>query len=538
MKSLKILSLIIAMVVLFQSNMTFVYSSAKCTCDTTTEEHLEGCPLYKKEVKNQYISYVRNGDELLDAIQDEKVTDIQIMQNISISDTIKINKNLVITGNGYSISHNEYKQIFMESIEQKTDNIAMFEINGDVDVDFYSLKIVGGAIGDKSAWGIYNNTSGILRLNNVTIENCFSAFGGAAINSQQGTVIINECNFNKNLSKNNVSTIFNNGTMIIDASSITENISFCKDGMFGGAIKSTPSSKLYINNSTVAKNVSMGNGGGIDIDGGELYALNNNIIGNIALNTTGKFRSSGINFESQASGKLVNNILIGNYAEDCGNSDLEFLLSDITMESDCSVLGYYNTYTDKNTILKDKSNNRTTKKIESLVATERSSIFPNLWTNVGSVDKELSLPIFIMLPNNVNVVGVKSDTEFSDGRKTVFDYDDIDNIICGYIKNKKLYFIGGTKDYNMNIVTTVQGGGIRQEGLVGSTIFDNLIDNNLATVSVSNVDGGHVAEYDFFGKAVNKNEVISLTAVADEGYSFVSWHIDEATTKLVDSEQS
>ena len=525
MKYLKLSSFIICIIMLFQFNATFVLSQDKCLCNTTTGVHFKTCPLAKIQPIRQYTVYVRNYDELLQALKNEKVTNIEILQNISINNTLKINKNIVITGNGYSISHNGFNKSVLKDTAFSS-NIPMIEINGDINAEIDNLHIIGGFANEKVAYGISKNSSGVLSLSNVIIENCLSQNGGSAINSKQGTVILKDCNLNKNISENGTSAILNNGLMIIDGSSITQNISFCKDKTYAGSIQSLDSSKLYINNSTIAKNISLGSGGGINISGGELYALNCNVVGNVSLNND--VASSGISFTNKSSGKLANNIIIGNY-----NNSKDFKFSNIASQPDCNISGYYNYYNDKNKILKDKTNKRSSKNIGNLIATEKSLILNNLSDDYKNI--QLDLPVFINLPNNVNVVGVKSEKEFSNGCKTVFDYDDINNIICGYIKKNKLYFLSGEKDYNMNVVTTVQGDGTRSEGLVGSTLYDAVIDENISIVSVPKIENGFVDQYDFWGKTINKNEVITLTAIPYDGYRFETWQIDDKSAQLFDS---
>lgn len=452
-------------------------------------------------------------DELVKALEDESITDIVIGRNLEINETIKISKSVTIDATGYSL-------VFPSQNNQ--DNMPAFEISGAKEVYFENLNINGA--------GIVCDGGEILQLANCQINNSSIC----AIKSTAKTTIIKNTAISNNQVKEPL--IINGGQMIIDASSITENIFFGVETPSSSFIYSPSNTKLYINNTTIAKNITEYNGSAINLKGAESVIINSNILGNVFLfnEENDELQSGALSLEEGANSILLNNVIVGN-SQKISNGG--FSPCDIYFDEKSSAIGKFNLISTEEK-LSTEDNNFINGNLNDFVLTSPASFVKNIKTNNIILSSDFKLPLVVELPNKVKVPVLKGGINLSGGCRTIFDYDHKDNIIVGYIINDDYKLVSGTEEYEMKCVTTVAGGGKRGIGLVGNSFVDPLLSQSLVTVTFLDDEMGTIPQFqNQKEKIVSKGEILVLTASPNEGFEFDSWDIDKNAVEILSKDK-
>jgi predicted outer membrane repeat protein len=152
---------------------------------------------------------------------------------------------------------------------------------------------VGGGVVNHGSLTILNST---LSFNTADVD------GGGVYFASSSELTIQDSTFSYNTGRSGGAGYFAGGTQTITGSTFDHNQAF-----FGGAIFSTTGS-LVMQDSTVARNASSGNGGGVLLFDGTAVIQDSTIAGNTASGTGG-----GIN-NSAATVSLTNSIVAGNSA--------------------------------------------------------------------------------------------------------------------------------------------------------------------------------------------------------------------------------
>ena len=278
-------------------------------------------------VPRYYVATACCEDELINLVNDPMVSDIILGRDIEVSSPITISRPLTISGRENSLY-----------LSDSFNGEYLAEISSNDEVRFSDVIFNGG--------GILNNSSSRIEILNCQIKGSSSY----AINSKSGSVIVKNTSICENISPNGV--IFNGGLMILDSSSVTENI-VLYETLSLAVISSPKDSLIYINNSTIAKNITEYPGGALELDCGEGYVVNSNVIGNAFI-----FDEENINQESGAfklnNSKLtlLNSAVFGNKSK---NSDGTLSPADFLVDSKSKIKGSYNLITNSDILSSEKN---------------------------------------------------------------------------------------------------------------------------------------------------------------------------------------
>ncbi|MEM8641166.1 MAG: CHAT domain-containing protein [Cyanobacteria bacterium P01_G01_bin.54] len=182
--------------------------------------------------------------------------------------------NLIIDGNGSTVSGNNLSRVFVITADNAT---------------LRNLTIRDG-VGAGDGGGIDHNSTGTLTLENVTITNNSASVRGGGIHNLNGNVVLTHSTLDSNSSGTGGGGIFStNGTVTLTDSTVSNNSA----GVIGGGIWATyPGSPntVTLTNSTVSGNSAGSNSGGIFVNAGVLNVIDSTISGNSANNEGGGIR--------------------------------------------------------------------------------------------------------------------------------------------------------------------------------------------------------------------------------------------------------
>jgi len=122
------------------------------------------------------------------------------------------------------------------------------------------------AVSGSNQFPVFQSSGGVLTINDLTMENGYSAGNGGGIENAQGSVLyLNDCIILNNSAAGSGGGIDNrqSSSAILERCTITGNTA----GVNGGGVESGPSAATFLTNCTVEGNTAAGNGGGIDNNG-------------------------------------------------------------------------------------------------------------------------------------------------------------------------------------------------------------------------------------------------------------------------------
>ncbi len=170
----------------------------------------------------------------------------------------------------------------------------------------------GGPNKDFSIFRVYPGAS--LTLSGLSIVFGWNLSGGSVNIEPGGTLVIDQCNFYDNYSKEDGAVLYNHGTVTITRSYFGDNHAGTDGEGFGGAITNNGDGIMTITNSTFTLNTAT-NGGAID-NMGVLTMVNSTIKGNSAIATGGVLNENN----PGAIATLINVVMADNENGNCSGA--------------------------------------------------------------------------------------------------------------------------------------------------------------------------------------------------------------------------
>ena len=389
------------------------------------------------------------------------------------------------------------------------------------------------------------NQNVMLTLENVTITRSYSALFAT------GLTICKNCRFVRNASSKGVGAIWATRGLVLDSCVVAENMNF-KSGLTtsAGAIYSggtSDRSQLYINNSVIVNNYSIGSAGAINIVRQKAYILNTIISGNVTSASSYPLRAGGITVDTRTgvpdSGKnlyMANSIVTDNYYYNksstneivCERNDICLYgasgkqakgeLHSVIYSADPN----YSTYA---ALSLDSGCKKETS--ENVAACYRYDGLYQHLTDGDGFTYAFAHPLSSHIGNDVlaQYVAVKADGPASSGGvDTCFEYSF--NTTDRYIVTKASY--GGTKLGDLTAssvpVETYFGGGARTSGVYGPCGVE-AIDHILVKLNIAYE--GDVSGLTIYGDAYHSGSSVTFKATPPSGKAFAYWDnfLDQST---------
>lgn len=259
----------------------------------------------KKHAKKTSL-LVNTEDELQNAIKNNTDQDgvfIKLANNITISQTINIDKKTYIDLAGYKIEGNG------------NDLILNILTTGELTLE--STADTNGLLTNGGQSAIVNDGTAIIK--NIAIKENSSNYGGAIYNKWGSNLTLSNVNITKNTAKSCGGAIYNEeyGFLKLADVEITENSARC-----GGAIYSEEYGFLKLKRVKIIQNTAQSDENGIGVGGG-IYSYEENLIdfenvtinNNIAYNAGGIYMRNNNNNSENGQYKFKNITISGNNAE-------------------------------------------------------------------------------------------------------------------------------------------------------------------------------------------------------------------------------
>lgn len=434
---------------------------------------------------------------------------ITLTADITATAAVTLLNGVTIDGAGHTLQA-KTTGVTEQGVVQKGSAYSIFEItSGSVHVE--NLTIKGG-----SSTAVVN--AGSLVMENVTVTQTGSstAEGGGIKNT--GKVLLKNCSIIRNVAKFGAG-ILNAGSaaiLVMDGCSLSENRSLSQGG---GAVELKLNSTMYVNNSAICNNTSAEIGGGFNVYNATLYLMNSTVTGNATTTTYGARDGGGI---GNNSGKLyaVNSIITDNYYVTSTEGPIK---SDIGYGGTNELHNcLYGTLQDA-TLSKKSADNKT----------ETADVFAGYVTagilsgSGKTTTKEYSRPILtrVSATDNRLYAPLKAgSTALTGGTSTQFACSNAFVVNMSYGTEKTA--LGTlTPAAGENAVTTYLEGGERASSVIGASGIGTAGGEatEYFTVWVNSAEGGTVTGGTVHGDSYAKGTMVTVTAVADEGYTFTRW---------------
>ena len=449
---------------------------------------------------------VANFDELTTAINDGK-KQITLTADITATAVTALPNGMTINGAGHTLQA-KTTVVTEQGVVQKGSAYSIFEItSGSVHVK--NLTIKGG-----SSTAVVN--AGSLVMENVTVTQSGSskAEGGGIKNT--GKVLLKNCSIIRNVASFGAG-ILNTGSaavLVMDGCSLSENRSLSQGG---GAVELKLNSTMYVNNSAICNNTSAEIGGGFNVYNATLYLMNSTVTGNATTTTYGARGGGGI---GNNSGKLyaVNSIITDNYYVTSTEGPIK---SDIGYGGTNELHNcLYGTLQDA-TLSKKSADNKTETAdvfagyvmagiLSGSGTTTTKAYSRPILTRVSATDDRLYAPL------------KAGSAALSGGTSTQFACSDTFTVSMSYGDTTTAL---GTLTASENAVTTYLEGGVRGNSVIGASGIGTADGEatEYFTVWVNPADGGTVTGGSVHGDSYAKGTMVTVKAVADEGYTFTRW---------------
>lgn len=449
-------------------------------------------------------------DELTEAINAGK-KQITLTADITATAAVTLPAGVTINGAGHTLQA-KTTGVTEQGVVQTGSAYSIFEItSGNVHVK--NLTIKGG-----SSTAVVN--AGSLVMENVTVTQSGSskAEGGGIKNT--GKVLLKNCSIIRNVASFGAG-ILNTGSaavLVMDGCSLSENRSL---SMGGGAVELKSGSTMYVNNSAICNNTSAEIGGAFNIYGTTLYLMNSTVTGNATTTTYGAKGGGGI---GNNSGNLyaVNSIITDNYyvteSKEAVPSDIGHYSAGVNDLHFC----LYGTLTGE-AITVDETNVAVAKDTKNVFA---GYVTAGILSGSGkTTTKEYSRPILTRVSETDDRLYAplkEGSPALTGGTSTQFTCSDTFTVSMSYGDTKTAL---GTLTASEAAVTTYLEGGTRANSVIGASGIGTAGGEatEYFTVWVNSADGGTVTGGTVHGDSYAKGTMVTVKAVADEGYTFTRW---------------
>ena len=447
-------------------------------------------------------------DELTEAINAGK-KQITLKADITATAAVALPDDVTIDGDGYTLQART-TGVTEQGVVQTGSAYSVFTIASGKSVHVKNLTIKGG-----SSTAVVN--AGSLVMENVTVTQSGSSTteGGGIKNT--GKMLLKNCSIIRNVARFGAG-ILNDGSsavLVMDGCSLSENRSLSQGG---GAVELKSGSTMYVNNSAICNNTSAEIGGAFNIYGTTLYLMNSTVTGN----ATTEAASSGGGIGNNG-GKLyaVNSIITDNYYAPSASSTQDVVHSDIgrggTNELHNCLYG-----TLQSAKLSTSTYNKTTTAADVFAGYVMAGILSGSGT---TTTKAYSRPILtrVSAEDDRLYAPLKAGSAaLSGGTSTQFACSDTFTVSMSYGDTTTAL---GTLTASENAVTTYLEGGVRGNSVIGASGIGTADGEatEYFTVWVNPADGGTVTGGSVHGDSYAKGTMVTVKAVADEGYTFTRW---------------
>jgi len=482
--------------------------------------------LYAKWTKTAYQACTFT--ELTNAITASTDGDtINVNCDIIATAVTAISKNLVINGNGYTISVPVPGLDNLGIYSVSPSAFRVFTFSGSKTITINNLTIKGGSTSDGGAINI--SSTNVIKLNNCTVSNSLSSTGGGGIYNA-GVLFLNNSYIRRNAA-NYGGGIINTGSAkaYVENSTMIENRSTISNGG-GGAAECQSGSIMYFNNSTLSNNQSTEIGGAINCYMGTIYFINSTATGNVAFGNN----NGGAIGNNNGNVYIVNSLFAHNYRRTTGSvtAPTGFVLDDVVAHSVQGNVRMYNSIhhaslpggmgTTSNNVnytgSADGSNNTIfsggiLSKITNNSGNEiGDQIFrPFLFENKGSVAPTLKSGSFVSIAGNK-------------GTPTRFSNNNNISPAIAYYNGTSWVDLTGTSASNQ-LVATDQVGQTRSNTAPTRGAIESELSKTLYIVKVNSSSGGNgtINGGTIYGDVYESGTTLTLTAVPSNLYSFTRW---------------
>lgn len=448
---------------------------------------------------------------------------INVTKDITVTAALTIDKAITVNGGGFTVTVPVPGLDSSGIYNAAPSNFRVFDTNvSGKTIVISDMSIKGGRVAASGA-GILNYDGTTLKLNGVSISNSRgsdSYGGGGLVNPTGGVVFLNNCNISRNAARFG-GGFLNGGTMFVESSTFSENRS---TGFDGGGGAGENQSLLYINNSTFANNKSTELGGAINNVLGTTYATNSTFTGNVAYGTF----AGGAIANNGGTATVMNSIFAYNYKNTGTPSAPVYALSDIFKYDGNAATAYYSIFqtSDVTSVVSDPSNISYT----GLADGSDNSIF------TGGINAKILGPTGVELGANTvfqpflvkasadstPTVPLKaSSPALATGTQTGFTNGDGTPIVGYYNGSTWVDKVGaGSSGHE---VTVDQNGVTRAATPAVGSVEATVSGIDMLKVVAPTDGGGSVSGGTVYGDTYVSGSVITLTAIADDGYKFDSW---------------
>ena len=448
--------------------------------------------------------------ELKEAIRTGK-KQITLTADITATAVLALPDGMTINGAGHTLQA-KTTGVTEQGVMQKGSAYSIFTIASGRSVHVENLTIKGG-----SSTAVVN--AGSLVMENVTVTQSGSstAEGGGIKNT--GKMLLKNCSIIRNVASFGAG-ILNAGSavLVMDGCSLSENRSLSQGG---GAAELKGSSTMYVNNSAICNNTSAEIGGGFNIYGATLYLMNSTVTGNA---TTAAASSGGGIGNNGGNLYAVNSIITDNYyvteSQEAVPSDIGHYSKGVNDLHFCLYGALKGT-----AITVDETNKAVAKDTKNIFA---NYVTAGILSGSGETKtKEYSRPILtrVSAEDDRLYAPLKDGSPaLTGGTGTQFECSD-DFVV------KMSYWAGdtqcklGTLDMADTGVTTYLEGGTRVSSVIGASGIGTAGGEatEYFTVWVNSAEGGTVTGGSVHGDSYAKGTMVTVKAVADEGYTFTRW---------------
>ncbi len=466
---------------------------------------------------------VANYDQLLSAVNGAVDNDvINITQDITVSAAIAVtNKAITIVGNGFTVSVPRPGLDASGIYNSNPSTFRVFNINASgKTVEIRNLTVKGGATASSAA-GILNNSGTTLKLTGVSISNslCSGTGGGALVNL--GTAYVKDSNISRNAAQYGGGFLNKNGAlMFIENSTFSENRSTSSAGG-GGAGENNGT--LYLNNSTFANNKSTELGGAINNYSGTLYAVNSTFTGNVAY---GSYAGGAI-ANNGGSVTVINSLFAYNYRNTGTTNAPVYALSDIYKYSGSLATAYYSIFQnlDAASITADASNITYSANADGsdntiftggsntkILGPDGAELGTNTVFQPFLIKENASSSPTAILKVGSFAIAKGTQTGFSNGNGTP---------TVGYYNGSSWATLVGGSASSSLVVTDQDYDDRGAAPAVGAKVNTA---SGVYMLKVNSASNGLVNGATVYGDVYASGANVTLTAIANNGYSFANWN--------------
>ncbi|MCR5232055.1 MAG: right-handed parallel beta-helix repeat-containing protein, partial [Acholeplasmatales bacterium] len=386
---------------------------------------------------------VTTQSELEEALSSSVYDEIILSNSITLTNGSVIDGDITNSGNKKTIKAEVTGTTDQGVVNTNASNYTLFYVSANATVTIKNCNIKGGgttAIVNGESANSTNNKS-TLYIDNCQISNSGSTNtpGGGLRNTVGCKLVLTNSSIYRNIANYGAGFQNQQGTLIVDNCSISENRSFEYGGGGGentGNNGTGTNAYMYIVNSTIANNTSQEIGGGINnCKNGQLYVINSIIAGNAT--TNGTYSGGGIGNNQSTlvctNSILLDNVYLANNGNETGQDVYEYASG--TLELEGCVYGSVSGSSQAliNEIEVDSNSYQASESDSVFASTKTGSIIDEDGTQGNATYKQVAL---VEDENGVPYAPLSSDSLANSSTnsnystvKVEFDYSDLDNIV-------------------------------------------------------------------------------------------------------------